>query len=289
MRETILLSIMLGALAGQAQAEPRVLTEMPFEYREGLIWLRVTPPRSAQPLNFLLDSGAAASVLDEQTAQRLGVKRLGSVKVRGVHSQTTGYWTRPLSLRAGPVVLPEKWLVADLGRLGRAVKRPIHGLVGADFFLGRVVEIDFAAQTFRLLSEARPDSDAQVLQLRTRRGVMSVPVAVEGSQPSWVRLDTGCASALQWVAGEAMPSIRRGEVSVGLQALTIPVAPASVQIGKIQLTSVPVGWHERTIFHGESGLLGNGLLSQFKLTIDPKAGRVFLNKYANAKSERPNK
>jgi hypothetical protein len=32
------------------------MKEMPFEFKEGLLWVKVTVPESAQPLNFLLDS-----------------------------------------------------------------------------------------------------------------------------------------------------------------------------------------------------------------------------------------
>ena len=64
-----LASLVCLALAGKARAASAI----PFEYRDGLIWVKVKAEASAAPLNFLLDSGAGASVLNLATAQRLGV------------------------------------------------------------------------------------------------------------------------------------------------------------------------------------------------------------------------
>ena len=45
------------------QAQPAAPAEIPFEFRDGLIWVAVRVPQQSEPLNFLLDSGAAVSVL----------------------------------------------------------------------------------------------------------------------------------------------------------------------------------------------------------------------------------
>jgi hypothetical protein len=47
---------------------------LPFESAGGLVWLRVEVPQSTGPLNFLLDSGASASVINLPTAKELGLK-----------------------------------------------------------------------------------------------------------------------------------------------------------------------------------------------------------------------
>ena len=69
--------ICLFILGGESQAA-RVI---PLEYRDGLIWVKVRTSTSAAPLNFVLDSGAGASVLNLPTAHRLGV-RLGLLRGR---------------------------------------------------------------------------------------------------------------------------------------------------------------------------------------------------------------
>jgi hypothetical protein len=48
----------------------------------------------------------------------------------------------------------------------------------------------------------------------------------------------------------------------------------SVQLGKQSFKAVITGVHREPIFPGEAGLLGNGLLSKFRLTIDQPGNRV---------------
>ncbi len=276
MRVLCYVMVLAGAVAAQARPPIPLPVEIPFEYRGGQIWLQVTRPDAAQPLNFVLDSGAASSVLDCQAAQRLGVKLSEPVEVRGVGTQTVGAWTCCPDLHAGNVPLPSKLLVVDLRELSRASGRSIDGLIGADFFHHRIVQIDFAAQVLRLLPAAPSNPGASVLPLQVRRGAMRVPIRVNGSKPQWVRLDTGCASPLQWVAPHATPSDFPCQISVGLGEIAVAMVSASVQIGRQFFPAIPTGWHEQEIFPGEAGLLGNGLLARFRVTVDAPAGRLIL-------------
>jgi predicted aspartyl protease len=67
-------------------------------------------------------------------------------------------------------------------------------------------------------------------------------------------------------------------VSVGLTALRIGCTTTSVQLGNVCLDEIPTGIHRQEIFSGEQGLLGNELLSRFKLTVDAINGRVILER-----------
>src|SRR5262249_28644214 len=53
--------------------ESQVQREIHFQYRGGLIWLKVAVSGKSEPLNFLLDSGAGISAIDLQKARSLGV------------------------------------------------------------------------------------------------------------------------------------------------------------------------------------------------------------------------
>jgi hypothetical protein len=68
-----------------------------------------------------------------------------------------------------------------------------------------------------------------------------------------------------------------------LTELSIPQTQTTVQIGSHEFQNVPTGLHEKPIFHGEAGLLGNGLLSRFSsITIDAKSGRLLLEPHLPA-------
>lgn len=257
--------------------------EIPFEYRDGLIWLKVRAEGTREPLNFLLDSGAGVSVIDLGAAQRLNLKLAARVSVRGVQTETTGHWPQRLSASMSDVPLPREFLALDLQKLSKACAHRVDGLVGADFFRDRVVQVDFAACRVRLLAVAPAKAD-ESLTLEIQKDVLRVPVAVNGAKPQWMRLDTGCASALQWVSATrpAATAATRRRMSVGLAEVPVTMANTTVGLGKLRFESVPTGVHSKQIFAGEAGLLGNGLLSRFIVTVDAPNKRLLLSRIPDA-------
>ena len=91
----------------------------------------------------------------------------------------------------------------------------------------------------------------------------------------WVRLDTGCDSALEWVRKKEQRSLSK-QKTTELPPSTEQFVTADLQIGK-QHYAVRTVLHAKPIFPGEAGLLGNGLLEKFCLTIDEPRGLVILN------------
>jgi hypothetical protein len=179
--------------------------------------------------------------------------------------------------------LPFEYLALDLGKLSGACARTVDGLVGADFFRGRVVQIDFNAQRVRVLSSAKEEPGTESIPLEARSCGFRVPVCVNGRKPQQFRLDTGCASPVQWVTSSPPPGQCSGKLAVGLSELSIPQLQTTIRLGKRQIGQVPTGLHRKPIFPGEAGLLGNGLLSRFGVvTIDAKAGRLILGEPRDA-------
>jgi hypothetical protein len=117
-------------------------SESPLRFREGLLWLEAHSPQSRQPLHFLLDSGASASVVNLGTAKRLHLELGPKVRVNAVATTVTGYWPVSLSASASELELPGEYLALDLSKLADACAHPVDGLIGADFFSDRVGEID---------------------------------------------------------------------------------------------------------------------------------------------------
>ena len=94
-----------------------------------------------------------------------------------------------------------------------------------------------------------------------------------------MRLDTGCESALEWASVKAMAhrtSVTR-DVSIGLSSVSIHYS-RRCSTRRPKPTKVEIGVHDEQIFSGEGGLLGNGVLSKFRVTIDTPGRRVILDK-----------
>ncbi|MDD5140603.1 MAG: aspartyl protease family protein [Verrucomicrobiales bacterium] len=266
-------------LFNEAQAaSPTANNGIPFEYSEGFLWVQVEVPQSARPLNFLFDTGAEISVINADTVKALGLSAGKKIHVQGVQATTAGHWPVRLAAKAGNVNLPSKYLSLDLSQLSHSCSRPLDGLLGADFIQGKVVEIDFQSHLLRFregISPAKSDID---LPLKVSGNCFCVPVHVNNQKQQWVRLDTGCATALQWVTADVGVGTQSAIPAIGLAGLAIPQAKTTVSLGEKQFDQVPTGIHRRAIFAGESGLLGNALLSRFKtVTIDTKSAHLVLS------------
>jgi hypothetical protein len=271
-----LLCFILAVQAAVARGEfgATAPVEFPFEYREGLLWVQVQVAASREPLRFLLDSGAEVSVLNLDTAKRLRLSLGERVNVSSVQTTMTGYWPQELSANASGVRLPTAFLALDLSRLNRACEQSVDGLIGADFFKGRIVQIDFGAQKIRLLN-TNDTAKTEASPLEVRRCGLCVKASVNGGKPQRLRVDTGCATALQWVTSKVQPERCTSKVAIGLAELNIPQTRTTVSVAGRTFSDVPTGLHREAIFDGEAGLLGNGLLSRFEMvTIDSRAGRL---------------
>lgn len=268
------------AFAGRlllAETTAFLVSELPIQFREGLLWVEVSVPQSKEPLHFLVDSGASASVVNLSTAKRLGLKFGSKVKVTAVAATLTGYWPVKLSAKAREIKLPDEYLALDLSKLSGACTRSVDGLIGTDFFRDRVVEIDYTGQKLRVLAASPEPLATNAVPLEARPCGFRVAVSVNGGKSQWVRVDTGCATAFQWVTSTERAERCTSKLAVGLAELSIPQTMTGLRIGNHQLDTVPTGLHRKIIFPGEAGLLGNGLLAQFGVvTIDAKSGRLFL-------------
>jgi hypothetical protein len=197
--------------------------------------------------------------------------------VRGVGSSTQGFWSQQLTATVSGVALPKEYLAVDLAELSRACDCGVDGLLGADFFRGRVLQIDFVERKIRLLPSSEVGGEVSEVDLKTSRGAILAAVTVNNGKPQWMRVDTGCTSSLQWVASVFKGVAEAGSGSVGLTELNIPSTATTVRVGSAIFDSVPTGLHRRPIFPGESGLLGNGLLARFeRVTFDTKRGKLVL-------------
>ena len=214
-----------------------------------------------------------------ETARQLGLKFGGSEAVRGVNSRSTASWVSGFAATANGLQMPASLLAVDLGGASRACGRRIDGLLGADFLEGRVVQIDYKAGKIRLLDRASATmAGGSSLPLRRLNDGFGVPVSVCGNKAEWMRLDTGCDAALHWVISKRDRLQNSHMVSIGLSPASRNLAKADVCLGTDCLHNVTIGFQEREIFPGESGLLGNGLLSRYRVTIDTAKNRVLLEK-----------
>jgi hypothetical protein len=274
----LLVSALLVSLLLPASGESEPCSKIPFQYRDGLIWVKVELAGKKEPLNFLLDSGASASVIDLKTAQTCKIHLEARQPVTGVNGPDIAYRVNGFKATMGGLPLPKSVLAIDLGNVSGVCDQHIDGILGFDFFRNRILRIDFSAGEVAFLKDCDPDpAKCDILPMKMSNGACCVPVRIGGNGEQWMRFDTGCDSALEWVPEGAQRKPLSGP-SIGLSSRFAHFASASARIGNDCFNSVSVGIHTKQIFPGEDGLLGNGLLSKFCVTVDEPRKRVIFER-----------
>ncbi len=252
-----------------------------IEMRRGLIWINAISQVAGQnhSLNLIVDTGAEETVLDLRTAKEMGLEARSAESIRGVGGISTAYRSETGLVQCAGVGLRQSFLLVDLSDASQQAGRHIDGLLGADFFHGRVVQIDYRSRHLMVSPSSSRSSGSQVLPISRHYGAFCVPVTVDGCTLSKVRVDTGCVSALHWShPGAGASSVRSGS-SIGFSGNARRDDRNEVTLGGLVLERVKTAYHAQRIFPGEDGLLGNGLLEQFRVTIDLRRNQLVLSPY----------
>src|SRR5437016_8843235 len=124
---------------------------IPFELTSNVIFLQVRV-NGSEPLWFVLDTGAAGTVLDASRAKMLGLKVSGGGNIEGAGENTAAAGMAkdvPFNL-TGLDFQAREIAVLPLSNLNHYVGRVVDGILGHNFFSRFVVEIDYAARTLNV-------------------------------------------------------------------------------------------------------------------------------------------
>lgn len=282
--------------AARAQALSRAVA---FEDLKGLVALRVTVNKT--PLLMLLDTGAAESIIDLDTAQTIGLALTGRIQVRGTGSgSVTGAFTSASYSIDGVTTTPGTIRLAiPLNAVSRRLGRHINGIVGLDFLRATILDIDYASRVIRTHAAptVQPSPQSVVLPVRwdgSGHPVIPVRVRVGDEAPTEVaaKLDVGHAGALTLHA----PFVSRHDwpgPHVATTRLLGAAGVASHSTGRVgRVSSITVGGTEiptpLVVFSADTtgafasetsdAHLGADVLSLFRLTLDLGHDRVILER-----------
>jgi hypothetical protein len=270
-------------IAGQpADAEPiHASSQTSLKLSDGLVWLEVHVSGRAEPLHFVLDTGAGVSVINAETARELGLKPGRKLTVQGTQGTTTARWVS-LEAKVAGAALPGKILSLDLKNVSQQCQQRIDGLLGADFLAGRKVQLDFAARILRLDDQCEPlRANAVRLPVVQRNDAWCVAASVNQAQPGWFRIDTGFDGHLSWHPASTGTAKTKTASTIALDVGSASTATTSLQMGGLTLPSVTTAVLRRQLFARESGLLGLGVLSQYRVTFEADRHVFFLEPESN--------
>jgi hypothetical protein len=244
---------------------------IPFEFENNQVWVKVGI-NGAAPAWFLLDSGASGSVVDTATAQALGVKTEGEARGTGAGKGTyTVTFAKDVTytLPGGAAFAVPSSYVIDFSAQREIVGRDVAGLLGYDFFMRWVVEVDYDAEVMTLYDPAAfdPRGRGTVVPFRFVKRVPWIKLRVKLPGKSAVErealVDSGSQDAVDVDVMAQSPHKLEITGGVGLgEEYRITVGRAeSVQLGPYVMRG-PIGGP------GTTPLIGNELLRRFRVIFD---------------------
>lgn len=154
-------------------AAAQSIVEIPFEEHAQRLFVPVTLGTHG-PYWFILDTGAGTCVIDTAVARATGLASVpnGSTTGAGAGAMATRRG-EPVTLTVGtiPVRVSAPVVSAIDAQLRPYQGRPVPGIIGGDFFAGRVIEIDFARH---VIGVHPPTANV------ARAGDVTVPIRIEG-------------------------------------------------------------------------------------------------------------
>ena len=251
------------------------LAELPASRGGGLVLVPVSV--DGREHAFVLDTGCAASIVDDSFAKQLSRRKGGYLTTTPGGVMEMPICEAPRA-SVGGIAVPGKldWVAcSDLSNLRSICGREVSGILGMDFLQHFVVRLDFARRKVEFLSSDGHEHPewGEALPIRLRLGCPQVSATVADAGRHWFLVDTGAAG------GGTLPERLFRKVIAAPAAACLSVVGGSVESRTGLLSALTLGErrHEGLAFcEGNSALLGLGLFSRYTVTLDFPARRLYL-------------
>jgi len=280
-------SLLVFTLAFAATAQ-----EIPFKIEKGYLLISGTV-KGDLPFEAAVSTGSPYSYYNEASLKKLRLTESSSNDIPG----TVFTKDNAMTLVYAPITIADQ-KQAEMRMLtrreafdaiSRALGRKIDFILGADYFDGRIVQLDFRSHVVRFLKEAPfeyksgtfASQDGGVRFVARMTGntqsvfgnMVTLPVADE------VTLNGNKAPSLI-NTGVIMPVTAKPNLAKGAEKASSGTPTIDVALGTYQMTTVPVRLDDVKDQYDKSynAILGLGLLQNFTITLDWKDKWIVLEK-----------
>ena len=272
-----LVLLCISALAA-AQSQPRLPLSIPFKFENNQVYLRVAINHS-EPRLFVLDSGASGCVIDTGVARRLGLAIEGERQGTGAGKGTVKIkFAKDVnySLAGLSFTVPQSYVI-DLSGQPALIGRELAGILGSDFFMQYVVEVDYEAQVMTLYDpatfKAAASATAIPVTITRKTPYIKIGITLAGRERAErvVQIDSGSGDAVDDDTLAQSPQKLEivGGVGLGQEFRTVLARAQKVDIGPFVLEQ-PTG------ATGGVQLIGTEVLRRFLVVFDYNHSRIFL-------------
>ncbi len=267
---------------------------IPFELFRGN---RIVVPATlnGHQTDVLLDTGASITTIDSTYARSIGLPHGQKIKGHGPGGDVEAELVSGLTLQVGGVRLSKLNAgVLDLDAVSRTIGRPIHVVLGRDFFNSAVVSIDWAASRLLVRSHDafRPAQGATEVPLSRNGPFNTISISIADASPIKALLDLGSGGALAlpktyWGARSELTKLPyaegRGGGVGGSHSGRFVLVPRVTIAGKsfdnvpTELSAVGNDYDPTQMAN-----VGIGILKEFAVDLDLGRDRIYLKARADA-------
>lgn len=241
-------------------------------------------------LTAILDTGVSVTVLSDTSPAVDPTRLRPGGRATAIGGQVAIAWMPTRTIAIGGLTLTGASVaVTALPALATGSGTAVDLLVGRDLIGAQAIDIDYANRRFRLIPSGRlpfPGATAP-LAISARRQVYESAIVLGGRTLKPMIVDTGDGSAITvtqdgWAAAGLTTLPRTSAVAYGLagpMVTTLTIVPV-VGVGDLQARSVEVRVEGANGFSqavGAAGRIGSGFLQNYRVLLDPGAGRMVLS------------
>ena len=269
-----------------------IFTSIPFELHGEHIFIKLHINQS-KALNFIFDTGASATVLSQDKAQKLNLSKSGYTHVRTGKGPTIAYYSRNNRLSVGKVTIERiKVTQLPLAHLERVMERKVDGIIGHDLLDNYVVLVNYdnySLEVYDIDSFQPPvHFSSHKIELISGRPYIDAALTLDNGEMLQGRfqIDNGSGSSITVYS----PFVDQHDLAakVGKTNLIYTMSFAGVtdknfagrleklDVGNYQLTNIPIRLN-RSLYHKRAfkdgiGHIGNEVLKRFNIAFDYSRG-----------------
>jgi len=301
--------ISVAMLTSSLHAMPKKHSEpvaVPFEAELSPLILIPVRINNTAPLWFIFDTGAGTSVIDSDTAGKLGLKIENPQQTPEPGGAITEGTVSSVTVQIGSA-LPEHCSIqaAPIGQLGRYIGHDFAGIIGTDLIQRYTIKIDYAAHELLLLSpeDFKPAADATEIPIDIVDGQVFIPIQIKNENHAPItgkfEVDTGSFDLLglnnNFVVDNHLldekqskipaPGVAAGGATTGYLFLLewAKVGPVTFDRPLVGYTTNSKGFENRP----NAGGMGSALLSRFTVVLDYSRKRILLTPRDGAREHVP--
>jgi len=288
------------------------IATIPFQLLDNsLVFIKIGV-NNCDSLKFYFDTGAATTLIDETSAQRIGLKPDYEQQIQGAG----GNRTYKMALSQSVVIDNDirldsiNMVIDDLSRLKSTLGQNFDGIIGYDILKNYITNINFDTHTLKLYAfgSKTADSNEYIQHFNFKNGIpipqFPVTITLQNGKcySDTVLFDSGAALSLlintpykeqNDLLNQLGKTIETQNNNLSKTSTQIETLISSIQIGKFKLGENVIGLASDTIgvsaMKDYLGILGNKVIHQFNFTTDYSEMKLYLqpNQYYNSKPDYP--